>query len=411
MGAQTFFCSWYFQLSSPKRLRCHTPSTQYGGRKGGPGAVFKIHVQTDSILVVHSDLTVGTYKWSPANKKDKLKPDKLRALPNREVSTSRAAIKRGSAAPQTMKGSGSSLSVGHWSFAVTLGGYEKEQLRRKAVMFSRLASAKDALYTEASPLIVSCGYWDNTVKIHSADAWRLESSENGGHRGPIRCLAVGQDGGLLVTGGQDATCRVWVVDHPDMAIALSDGYVQTAQGHMNDGDQILSCCHVLWGHDTPITCLDLSSDLDVTISGSMGGLICIHTIRRGDFIRSIQAPCKDGSPVSRLALGSHGTLVVQMGDNGLHTYTINGVRLCSVDAGERLHDMKITGQTLVTGGDRCYVYIRNLMTLQILSMLDLSRHGPIRCLSLTPEELNPIQQFLFIGSDDGMITIVDKEMT
>ena len=73
-------------------------------------------------------------------------------------------MKRGSAAPQTMDDSKSRLAVGNWSFAVTIGGYEKEQLRRKAIMPSRLASAKDALYTEAMPLSVSCGYWDNKVR-------------------------------------------------------------------------------------------------------------------------------------------------------------------------------------------------------------------------------------------------------
>jgi hypothetical protein len=42
---------------------------------------------------------------------------------------------------------------------------------------------------------------------------------------------------------------------------------------------------------------------------------------------------------------------------------------------------------------------------QVYAMLDLSQHGPIRCIS----HLNPVEQFLFVGSDDGMITIVDKD--
>ena len=76
--------------------------------------------------------------------------------------------------------------------------------------------------------------------------------------------------------------------------------------------------------------------------------------------------------------------------------------------------MKITGEVLVTGGDRCHVYIRDLMTLKVLSGLDLSRHArphTLRCISLTtPDELNPpVSQHLFIGSDDGMIAIVDRE--
>lgn len=199
-------------MSSTVRLRCQTPAKQFGGKRGGCGSVAKIHVQNDSITVIYSDLKVGKFKWAPKLTHGRLKCDALRSLPNREVSNSRSVLKRGSAAPQTMDDNGSRLAVGNWSFAVTLGGYEKEQLRRKAVMPSRLASAKDALYTDPASLIVSCGYWDNTVKVHSTDAWRLEWSDSGGHRGAIRCLAVGQDGGLLVTGGEDCTCRVWVVD-------------------------------------------------------------------------------------------------------------------------------------------------------------------------------------------------------
>lgn len=396
-------------MSSTVNLRCHTPAKQFGGKKGGCGSVTKIHVQADSITVIYSDLKVGTFKWNAKGTSTRLKPDKLRRLPNREVSNSRSVMKRGSAAPQTMDESGNRLSVGNWSFAFTLGGYEKEQQRRKAVMPSRLASAKDALYTEAASLIVSCGYWDNTLKVHSTDGWRLECSETGGHRGQIRCLAVGQDGGLMVTGGDDATCRVWVVDQPDMAISLSDGYVQTALGQSIDGDQVLSCCHVLWGHDSPITCVDLSSDLDVAVSGSAGGRICVHTVRRGEFVRSFNPTTKLGVAVSKIALDDHGRMVVHMHDHSLHTYTVNGSQICSIDAGERIHDMKIAREVLLTGGDHCHIYIRDLMTLKVLSGLDLSRHGPIRCISLTPDDLNPIPQHLFIGSDDGMISFVDRE--
>ena len=396
-------------MLSPKRLRCHTPSRQYGGKKGGPGAVAKIHIQTDSVLVVYADLTIGIYKWAPKSGTGGLKPDKVRLLPSRELSNSRAAMKRGSAAPQTMNHGVSRLAVGNWSFAFTVGGYEKEQLRRKAVMPSRLASAKDALYTDASALLVSCGFWDSTVKVHAVDTWRQECSETGGHRGPIRCLAIGENGGILVTGGQDSTCRVWLVDHPDMAIALSDGYVQTNLGQSNDGDQVLSCCHVLWGHQSPITCLAISTDLDVVVSGSMEGIVCVHTVRRGEFVRRIQPPSFGDFPVSRLALDATGRIVVHMEDGELHVFSVNGVHLGSVDAGEKIHDMVISGEVIITGGDRCHLYIRSIVDLQVISFLDLSRHGPIRCIALTPAELNPSPQFLFIGSDDGAITIVDRD--
>jgi WD40 repeat protein len=95
----------------------------------------------------------------------------------------------------------------------------------------------------------------------------------------------------------------------------------------------------------------------------------------------------------------------------MYQFSVNGFRLCSTDAGEKLNDMAICSddQILVSGGDRCHVLIRTVADLQVYALLDLSQHGPIRCISLTPDDLNPVQQFLFVGSDDGMITIVDKD--
>lgn len=401
------------QLSASKRLRCYTPSKQFAAKKNAQGqrsAVAKIQAFSDSISVVFNDWTVASYKWTPTNKNWKLKPDKLRQLARPELSRSRSVIKRGTAVPPS-----SSLEVGNWSFAFTIGGNAKEDLRQKTVTASsRLMTKTDALSSaEAAGYIVSCGYWDNEVKLHGLGSCRLLCGDNGGHRGPVSCLAMAEDGALLVSGGVDATCRIWVVDHADMAIALSDGYVQTALGSTNDGEQLLSCCRVLWGHETAITCIDLSSELDAVVSGDAGGIVCIHTLRLGEYIRSFRPPPMANRPSAILKTSIHqvGRLVVHTEDCGLHTYTVNGVRLCSTDAGEILNDMAVCsgGEILVTGGERCHVLIRNVSTLEILSMLDLSRHGPIRCISLTPEELNPIPQVMFIGSDDGMVTVVDED--
>jgi len=404
--------TFFMKMSSTVRLRCHTPGKQYGGKKGGCGSAIKIGIQADMITVIYSDLKVGTFRWYPKAAKNRLMPDKLRLLPNRSGSYSRAVIKRGSAAPKSMDDTTNKFSVGNWSVAVTLGGYEKEQSLRRTLMPSRLASAKDALYTDSATLIVSCGYWDNTIKVHSTDAWKLECADDGGHYGCIRCLAVTDDGAFMVSGGQDCTCRVWIIDHPDLAVSLADGYTQTALGHSAYGEQILYCSHVLWGHENPVSCVEVSSELDVVVSGALDGRICAHSLRRGEFIRSFKPVTKATSAPSavyRMALDKQGRLVTYMGDGTLQSYTINGICMCVVDAQEAINDMKITGEVLISGGDRCHVYIRDLASLKILSGLDLNRHGPIRSISLTPEDLNPTPQHLFIGSDDGMISIVDRE--
>lgn len=199
-------------MSASKRLRCYTPSKQFAAKKNAQGqrsAAAKIQAFSDSVSVVYDDLTVASYKWAPTNKRWKLKPDKLRQLARPELSRSRSVIKRGTAVPPS-----SSIGVGNWSFGFTIGGNAKEDLRQQTVMPPRLMAAKaDALSSaEASGYVVSCGYWDNEVKVHSLGGCRLLCGDNGGHRGPVTCLAMGEDGGLMVSGGVDGTCRIWVVD-------------------------------------------------------------------------------------------------------------------------------------------------------------------------------------------------------
>ena len=367
-------------------------------------------------MAVYADMSVGTYRFTPSRSGRRpftFKADKHRFLGRRDLSMSRTAIKRGSAAPSSMEFSNSHHAVGNWSFAVTVGGATMEAIRRKANTTARLTTSTDPMKeAETTAYMLSCGYWDDTVKVHSLDGLKLVSSDFGGHQGPIRCLAMGADGSLMVTGGQDATCRVWVVDHPDMALALSDGYTQTALGASNDGDNLLKLCHILWGHAHAISCLDMSSELDVVVSGDLGGLICVHTVRRGEFIRSIIPKSKvPGSAVSKVALDAHGTFVVYMADQTMHVYTINDAHLCSAHAEEVLHDIQIccNGEMLVTGGDLGQLVIRTVKDLRIRSTLDISKHGPIRCISLTPDDLNPIPQYLFIGSHDGTITVVSED--
>lgn len=122
--------------------------------------------------------------------------------------------------------------------------------------------------------ILSCGYWDNVVRVHrvnSAVKLSLEGSGTGGHRGAISCLAIAQGSSLLVTGGQDATCRVWVVGNPAMASALggtSACGVNATKGTSSRDSMV--CVHVLYGHEAPVTCLAVSE-----VSLQLLGWTCI----------------------------------------------------------------------------------------------------------------------------------------
>jgi Beige/BEACH domain/WD domain, G-beta repeat len=199
-------------------LRCHTPSKQFANKKSelAKGAILKLQVLSDAVIAIYSDMSIGTYRWSPSSKSNRLRMDKLRPLPRRHLSTSRAAIKRGSlvSVDRSRKGE---LAIGNWCFAVTLGGQVKEELRRSNIVSSgRIISSTEASLAaaEAGAMVLSCSYWDGTIKAHGLDSLKAVASEPGGHIGAIKCIALGDDGALMVSGGQDCTVRAWVVDHP-----------------------------------------------------------------------------------------------------------------------------------------------------------------------------------------------------
>lgn len=183
------------------------------------------------------------------------------------------------------------------------------------------------------------------------------------------------------------------------------------------------CCLVLWGHGSPISSLTFDTDLDIVVSGSVDGTICIHTVRRGEFIRSLQVadffpPANilatesdgvDSCNVRKLAINKDGTFVAHLETGLLQMYTINGVKLGCIDAGEKLHAMEMIpgGHSLVTGGESGHVIIRSLRNLGIRYVLDLSDYGPIHCITFTPPPLHSrsIRQFMFVGTQDGSITV------
>lgn len=111
-----------------------------------------------------------------------------------------------------------------------------------------------------SDSLLCCGYWDHAVRRYSIDSSTkliLGDQGTGGHEGAINCLSIADGGSLLVTGGQDATCRVWVVGNASMALALGSADTPQAVNGV-PGRENMVCVNVLYGHEAPITCLAVS---------------------------------------------------------------------------------------------------------------------------------------------------------
>lgn len=301
------------------------------------------------------------------------------------------------------KGDSALNFVGGCSFAYVKGGVDKSDEPSNSIM-------------DASFFLMSVGYYDQSIKVHSMDSLQLHSSINGLHRGQITCIQASIDGTVVATGSEDGTVAVWVVDYEDFATSIADGVVYP--GDVRSQEEFLQCCHVLLGHTTPITCVAVCTKLDVVVSGSRDGSICLHNIRSGRFVRSfhidavsqkVKNMCAgNGIPVSKLAIHSDGIFVAYLCDGSLHVITVNGHRLASKNIGDRLNSVSICPQStsLVTGGEQGMAQIWSLHDLDTKCSIDVSSYGRITSMLLIPSEGSLETKFLCVGSENGMLSVV-----
>lgn len=226
------------------------------------------------------------------------------------------------------------------------------------------------------PVLLSCGYWDNSIRVNNMDSSLKEiGNVTKGHLGQVTAICSCTDNtsinavqtpltnqfSLVVTGGVDGTCRVWVFDfdwYNNSSSAGTSSSVTAISSLVHDltspgmgvsadvgaTSSPLTCIHILWGHDTPITNLCYSSTADLVVSVSATGLICMHTARKGTFLRSI--PTCVGRVVNEVYIAPGGYIVVfsstmvtgecpstndSKNKNGmtLHVFWLNGELLCS----------------------------------------------------------------------------------
>ena len=233
-----------------------------------------------------------------------------------------------------------------------------------SIMYTILREAK---------LLFSCGHWDCSIRVYSVDNGRLLQSIIE-HSDIVTSVAVATDGGQhwLATGSRDCTIKIW-----DIQI---------------DKDSPLGRpCHILYGHDDIVTCVDICPQLDIVVSGSLDGTIIIHELRKGLYLRSIivasaigtssnitstnhaRLQFNDHIKVSWVGISHCGYFVIYSeDDSSLYTYSINGHLLATKYLNEKLYAFKISedGNVLIAGGDAA------LITMRWIRSLELANDGP-----------------------------------
>ncbi|QHN94309.1 BEACH domain-containing protein B [Arachis hypogaea] len=256
------------------------------------------------------------------------------------------------------------------------------------------------MQTSSENFLVSCGNWENSFQVISLSDGRMVQSIRQ-HKDVVSCVAVTSDGSILATGSYDTTVMVWEVFRGK----ATEKRIRNNQPELPRKNYVIveTPCHILCGHDDIITCLHVSHELDIVISGSKDGTCIFHTLREGRYIRSLRHP--SGSPISKLVVSQRGHIVIYADDDlSLHLYSINGKHLAATESNGRLNAIQLSrcGEFLVGAGDQGQIVVRSMDTLEIVKKYQgIGR--VITSLAVTPEEC------FLAGTKDGSLLVYSIE--
>ncbi|KAF8687356.1 hypothetical protein HU200_043042 [Digitaria exilis] len=248
--------------------------------------------------------------------------------------------------------------------------------------------------------MILCGNWENSFQIISLSDGRIMQSIRQ-HKDVVGCVAVSSDGNVVATGGYDTTVMIW---HAFRGRPI-DKKLKIANFELSEKEHVIveRPVHILCGHDDIITCLFVSTELDIVISGSKDGTCIFHTLREGRYVRSIQHP--SGVGLSKLVASQHGRVVLYSeNDLTLHMYSINGRHIASSATSGRLNCMELSccGEFIVCAGEHGQIVLRSMHSLDIVWRYDVSGKT-ITSLAVTPEEC------ILAGTKDGSLLVFSIE--
>ncbi|CAF4132174.1 unnamed protein product [Rotaria magnacalcarata] len=242
--------------------------------------------------------------------------------------------------------------------------------------------------------IISTGYWDKSFRVQNTDMAKITQVLYG-HFDIVTCASRSEitiaGNCFLATGSRDCTVCVWIWNGTKGAIVDREYPNQEINP---------SPAAILTGHDTEITCLWISAELGIVLSGSEQSLVLQHTLN-GDILRSFENPTKLSTP-RLISPSNDGDIIVCYDRSKLCLYTLNGKLMRqAIFEDETIQSMVLNAdsQYTVIGGDRGFVQIvrtHDLQPVYAYPQCDAS----IRSLAITHD-----QKYIMAGLSTGCLIV------
>ena len=241
------------------------------------------------------------------------------------------------------------------------------------------------------------GMWDNSLRIGQVNQHEISPlNVLYQHKNVITCLEL--DGKFLATGGRDTTVVVWKT-------LRRDGECIGLKPHPSA---------ILYGHNSAVTCVALSQELDLVVSGSSEGSVLIHTLKLGTYIRTVfpHLPSPEGGDhlcVKFVGISSNGNIVItgklpsKNATGGFHSviylYTVNGKMIKRAKLEDDTGAMFLDGERVVLGGVGGSLEIRDTTYINLKHKLRLK--SGVLAISKDPRN-----HHLFVTTSDGKLLIL-----
>eukprot|EP01156_Anaeramoeba_ignava_P006599 Anaeramoba_ignava/a349073_49.p1 GENE.a349073_49~~a349073_49.p1 ORF type:complete len:1897 (-),score=523.92 a349073_49:43-5580(-) len=223
--------------------------------------------------------------------------------------------------------------------------------------------------------LMCCGFWDCSFKSINIENLRIIQNVKK-HQNIVTCLAIQKS--VLVTGSKDTTVIVWRFDPKKGKVKRNP-------------------VHILVGHDDEVSCVDISIELNIVISGSKDGTCIISTLKEGEYVRTFSSSTQN--PVSALKISSRGYVVVYSEqDMMIRLFSINGKFLKEIPCYQQISSLQISKDNnfIILGGNKGFVEIRSLYDLLLVHQINIG--SPIFSLEISESE-----RFIIVGTVDGKL--------